>query len=296
MTIVVIWLASILKNHYAFIYGILVQRFLLVIVSYFYYREIGISLAFDREAITDQFKFARIVLPSSFLTIALSQYDKLILLKLFNLSLLGVYGIAGNIVSPVAGMGSRNSRVVLYARCADYIRQNRSTAAERYYRENIRLMAIGTLIPAALSGLSQSIVSILYDSRYSAAGNMLAILGLGAVVSSFQDPSENLLVAAGRTDVVLISNIIRLVTIIPASLIGYYFFGLYGFLWGTIISGIIVLAYFFREQQRAGMLNLKIEMNRLLWAASVFAISLMFSLLLLHIIPSDFLHIRLSRH
>jgi lipopolysaccharide exporter len=296
MTVVVIWLAVILRNHYAFIYGFLIQRLLTVIISYFYYQEVGIAIAFDREAMADQFKFARIVLPSSFLTIALSQYDKVILLKLFNLSLLGIYGIAGNIINPIAGMGMRNARVVLYARCADYIRLNRATAAKRYYRENVRLMAVGTLLPAAFGGLGPLIVSILYDSRYLAAGNMLALLGVGAVVASFQDPSENLLVAAGRTKVVLISNIIRLATIIPGSLIGYYFFGLYGFLGGTIASSIIVLAYFFEEQRRAGMLDLKIETIRLLWAAGTFGACLALSALVLHFIPSNLLHLKFVRH
>jgi lipopolysaccharide exporter len=296
MTIVVIGLATVLRNHYAFIYGILVQRLLTVIFSHFYYREIGVALAFDREAMADQFKFARVVLPSSFLTIALSQYDKVVLLKLFDLSLLGIYGIAGNIMGPIAGLSMRNARVVLYARCADYIRHNRATASERYYRENVRLMAVGTLLPAALGGLSQIIVSVLYDARYTAAGSMLTILAIGAVISSFQDPSENLLVAAGKTEVVLVSNIIRLITIIPISLLSYHFFGLYGFLWGTIASSLAVLAYLFREQRNAGMLNLRVESVRFFWAIGIFGICFLLSISLLHFIPPELLHIKLRRH
>src|SRR5580658_6315022 len=79
MTGFVICMALVLKNHYALIYGALLQRALLMVGSHFFYRKIGVGIAFDREAVVDQFKFARFVLPSSLLTIVLSQYDKVVL-------------------------------------------------------------------------------------------------------------------------------------------------------------------------------------------------------------------------
>ena len=183
MTIVVIGLAVLLKDHYAFIYGILLQRLLMTIVSYFYYRDVGVAFSFDRDALAEQFHFAKFVMPSSMLTIGISQYDRLILLRLFDLSLLGVYGVAGNINGQIAGLVMRNCRVVLYPRCAEYFRSNRTTAAVRYYSENARLILVITLLPAAVAGFSQSIVNILYDSRYAGAGTILMAGGLGTVRS-----------------------------------------------------------------------------------------------------------------
>lgn len=296
MTFFVIGVASVLKNHFALIYGALLQRALLMIASYFFYRNIGVGLAFDRQALSEQFKFARYVLPSSLLTIVLTQYDKIVLLKLFNLTILGVYGIAQNMLGPITGIIIHNARVVLYARCAEYFRTNRETARSRYYSENKRLMMVGTILPAMVAGFSQSIVSILYDARYAMVGPILMITGLAAILVAFQYASENLLVASGRSYVVLLSNIIRVCTIIPASLLGYYFFGLYGFLWFNVAAMIPLLIYFFWEQKRSGLLDLANELKRMGETLAVFLLCLGASQLVLKLFPEGWLHLGLKRH
>jgi lipopolysaccharide exporter len=296
MTFFVIGVASLLRNHFALIYGALLQRALLMIGSYFFYRNIGVGLAFDRQALTEQFKFARYVLPSSLLTIVLSQYDKLVLLKLFNLTIVGLYGIAQNMIGPVSGIIMHNARVVLYARCSEYFRTNRETARSRYYTENHRLLMVGTILPAVIAGFSQSIVSILYDARYAMVGPILMITGLAAIVVSFQYASENLLVASGRSYVVLLSNVIRLFTIIPASLLGYYFFGLYGFLWFNLAATIPLLMYFYWEQKRSGLLDLPSELRRMSETLVIFLLCLGVGQLVLKLFPEGWLHLGLKRH
>jgi len=296
MTVVVIGLATVVKDHYAFIYGILFQRLLMTIASYFYYREVGVAIAFDREAVAEQFKFARVVMPSSILTIVLSQYDKVVFLKLFDLALLGVYGVAGSMIAPVGGLIMRNCRVVLYARCADYFRTNRATAATRYYGENRRLLAMGTLLPAAIAGLAPSIVALLYDSRYAQAGEILMAFGLVTVLSSFASPSENLLVAAGRTGVVLTANLVRLITIPASTLLGYHLLGFNGFLWASVVANAVVLAYYYGEQRRQGLLDARAEWVRFGWALGTFVVCVVVSNLLLHFMPAGLLQHALKRH
>jgi len=276
--------------------GALLQRALVTIASYFFYRNIGVGLAFDREAIADQFRFARFVLPSSLLTIVLSQYDKVVLLKLFNLTLLGIYGIAGNMLGPINGVIVHNARVVLYARCAEYFRTDRATARDRYYEENRRLFMVGVMLPAMVAGFSQSIVAILYDPRYAMVGPILMILGLGAVITAFQSTSENLLVASGRTHIVLVANVIRLCSVIPATFFGYYLFGFYGFLWFNLAATIPLLMYFYYEQRKFNLLNLKKEVSLLGTALLVFLLCLAASHLLLASIPPGWLHLGLKKH
>lgn len=296
MTISVIGLASVLKNHFALIYGSLLQRALLTIGSYLFYRNVGVGIAFDREALSDQFKFARLVLPASVLTIILSQYDKVVLLKFFNLTLMGIYGIAGNMIGPITGVIVHNARVVLYARCSEYFRTDRATACSRYYGENHRLLTLGVMLPALVAGFSQSIVTILYDPRYTMVGTVLMVMGLGGIVSAFQYASEHLLVAAGQTHAVLVANVIRLCSIIPATYFGYYLFGFNGFLWFNLAATLPLMIYFFREQRKLGLLNLANESRRLGAAVLVFLLSLAASHLLLVLIPAGWLHLGLKRH
>jgi lipopolysaccharide exporter len=295
-TIFTIIVASILKNHFALIFGSLLQRGLLMISSYFFYRRIGVGIAFDREAMADQFKFARFVFPSSLITIASSQYDKLVLLRLFNLQFLGVYGIAGNMLGPVSGVVQHNARVVLYARCAEYFRTNRATACLRYYGENTRLLSVGVFLPAMLAGFSQLLVAILYDARYALAGTILMIMSLSAIVVGSQNASENLLVAYGRTHTVLMINVIRLCSMIPATLLGYYLFGFYGFLWFNFVATFPLSIYLFSQQKKFGLLRLSNELTRLGIAFLIFLTCFALAHLALALVPPSWLHLGLKRH
>ena len=294
--VLVIVVASILRSYLALIYGVLLQQTLMTIASHFFYRNIGIGFAYDREVAVEQFKFARFVLPSSLLTMVLSQYDKLILLKLFDLTLVGVYSVAGNMLGPITGVIVHNARVVLYARCSAYFRNDRATASARYYAENQRLLMVGVILPAMVAGFAQLFISTLYDRRYAMAGSILTVMGLGAVMSAFQASSENLLVASGRTHMVLLGNVVRLFTVIPASILGYYLFGFYGFLWFGQAATVILVVYFFRQQRRYGLLDLSRELRLLGLAALVFVVCFAASHLLLAFIPADSLHLLLRRH
>ncbi len=296
MSIFVVGLAAALRNQYALIYGALFQRALMMIASHCFYREIGVGISFDKEAFLDQYRFARFVLPSSMLTIVLSQYDKVVLLKLFSLSVLGVYGLAGNMLGPVNGVNLHNARVVLYARCAEYFRSDRSTARSRYYSENSRLLVLGVALPAMLAGSAQALVAVLYDVRYEAAGTVLMILSLGAIIVAFQNASENLLVAYGRTHMVLAANLIRLFTVIPSTLLGFYLFGFDGFLWFGLIGTLPLTAYFFWQQHECGLLDLANEFKRFTVALILFLLSLACSRTFLHIIPQGWLHLGIKGH
>jgi lipopolysaccharide exporter len=289
MTLFVIGMATVINDYTVFIYGALLQRVLTVAASHCFYREIGVGFALDRSATVDQFHFAKFVLPSSLLTIVLSQYDKVVLLKLFDLSLLGIYGLAANMIGPVFNMVNHNCRVVLYPRCAEYFRTSPATAGFRYYSENARLIAVVTIPPMVIAGFSQTFVALLYDGRYQGAGLILMAMGIGGLFGALQATSENLLVASGRTRVVLGANIVRLLTMLPATLIGYYLGGFQGFLWIGLLANLPVLGYYYFEQRRAGLLDLRAELRRFLVGVAVFVVCLAVSSLLYPHIPADFL-------
>jgi lipopolysaccharide exporter len=295
MTFVVIALAYALRSVYALLFAFLLQRAILTVSSHFYYREIGIGFAFDREAVREQFKFARVVTPSSILTMILSQFDKLVFLRLFSAALLGIYSIAGNILGPVRNIIINNARMILYARCSDYFRTDRTTARERLYAENKKLILLGMLLPAMVAGLSQSLISLLYDPRYEFGGYMLMVLGLGTTVSAFFNVSENVLVAAGVTHAVLVGNVYRLAALIPASLLGYYFFGLKGFLWFNFAATFVPLGYLYHRQHSLGLLKPRIELRWAAIAFGTFFLCLTISHLFLAIVPQNWLHFRLHR-
>jgi lipopolysaccharide exporter len=296
MTVAVIALAYVLRNAYALIIGFLLQRALLSISSHFFYREVGVGLAFDREAIVAQFAFTRVVMPSSMITMVLNNYEKFIILKLFSASFLGIYSIAGNMLGPVRSIIFNNARAILYPRCSEYFRSNRSAAGSRYYTENNRLIFLGIALPAVVAGFSQSFVSLLYDPRYTESGYILMVLGLVAVIFAFHNASENLLVASGFTRAVLMGNLLQLTSLVPASLLGYYLDGFKGFLWFTLVAAGVPLAYFYYKQYRFGLLRPWIELKRLCAGLAIFLVCLTLSHVFLSVVPPSWLHLHFHGH
>ena len=295
MTVAVIGLAIALRSVYALLIGVLLQRTIYTVASHFFYRDVGVGFAFDREAVREQFRFARVVTPSSIITIILNQYDKLVFLRMFSAALLGIYSIAGNMLGPVRSIIMNNARLILYARCSDYCRTDRKTARERYYSENKKLLFLGMLLPAIVAGFSQSFVSVLYDPRYQFGGYILMVLGLGTTVSAFFNASENVLVAAGLTHAVLVGNALTLVALVPASLLGYHFFGLKGFLWFNLAALFVPLIYAYSQQHRLGLLKLTTELRWMGMALGTFLICLLLSHLFLAVVPHSWLHLHLSK-
>jgi O-antigen/teichoic acid export membrane protein len=199
-------------------------------------------------------------------------------------------------VGPFLGVIMHNARAVLYARCSTYFRFDRADAARRYYTENLKLFAVGALPPAVFAGFAPLIIAVLYDPRYMMAGRILTVLALGAVIAAFQNASENLLVAAGNTHVVLGANIIRLISLIPAVILGYHFFGFEGFLWCTMAAALPPLMYFYWEQWRSRLLDPWRELAGFGVCGVVFLASLGLSHVLLGLVPAGWLHLGLGHH
>jgi len=192
-----------------------------------------------------------------------------VFLRLFDLRLLGIYGLAGNIAGSMEALITKISQSVLYPRCAHNFRENPDTATQRYYTDNIRLFAGILAMPAAVAGAAHLIVALLYDTRYSEAGSVLQALAIRAVLLSLAAPAEDLLISAGNFHVILIGNLLRASWIVLASLAGYHFFGFPGFVYGLSLSGLPPLTYYLWLQRSKGMLIVKYEIYKVAFAVAV---------------------------
>ena len=294
--IVVVIIAEFIRSYVALAVGYLLQRLLLSVTSHFFYRSVGVGFAWDKEAVREQFSIARFTVPSSIMTILLSQYDKLILLKFFSLSIVGVYTLASNVVAPLNSLIMHNARAILYARCAEYFRTDQPSVAQRFYTENKLLLLLGVLLPACVGGAGRFLIGLLYDPRYVMAGHILTVLSFGSIFLALQQSSENLLVAGGRTYVALLSNVIRAAVGVPASIAGYYLFGLDGFLWFSVLGWLVLLVWIFMVQNKVGLLRFRQEAYLFAIAVVEFAAIHVICWLLLLIVPGSWRHLAFLHH
>jgi O-antigen/teichoic acid export membrane protein len=266
-------------------FAMLLSRLIMSALSYMLYPELRPRFRVDLAAARDILVYSKYTIPSSMLVLGLNQFDKVVFLRLFDLRLLGLYGLSGNIASSVESLIAKISQAVLYPRIAHNFRENPDTATKRYYTENTRLFVGILAMPAALSGAAHAIITLLYDSRYSEAGSVLQALAIRAVLLSLASPAEDLLISAGQFQVILVGNVLRAALIVSGSLLGYYFFGFMGFIYGLSLSGVAPWGYYLWLQKSKGMLIVKYEIYRVAFAVAVGLSTYLASALFLSLFP-----------
>lgn len=265
------------RDYFGILYAMLLNPLLMTVASYLFFADSRVRLSFNREALRAQFDFARYVMPSSVITLVVSQFDKILFLKFFNLQLMGLYGLAANMLTPVDALISRLSRNMLYPRCAENFRQDETTFVEKYYTESWKLHALALSVPALVCGAGTFIIHVLYDPRYAQAGLMVQLFAVRSVIHVFASTAEDLLVASGMLRVQLAGNIVRLFWLLPAALIGAHYFGLIGFLVAMMLDMAPTLAYYLRTLAKRGMVIWRYEGMRLLFTLILVACGAFFA-------------------
>ena len=73
-------------------FGMLLNRLIMTVLSHNLYRELRPRFFVDLAAAREILVYSKFTVPSSLLTLGLSQFDKVVFLRLFDLRLLGIYG------------------------------------------------------------------------------------------------------------------------------------------------------------------------------------------------------------
>ncbi len=257
------------RSFWGMVYGLLLNRALFVSFSYLYYKEFRPRFAFNRSAARDIFQFTRFVMPSSLLALVLSQFDKAVFLRFFDLRLLGIYGVASNIASQVEALIARTSEMVVYPRCAHAFRVDPKSFPEKYYTDNVRVFAVTGALAAGVGGAAQLIISFLYDPRYALAGEVLQAIMIRTALSSVASPAENMLIASGQSHIILVGNLYRAASIVLGSIVGFYAFGFVGFLYGMAFSALPPTIYLLVRQKKLGAPVFKYEFYRAAYMAVI---------------------------
>jgi len=252
------------RSYWGMVYGILLNRLLLTGASYLFYPERRPRLQFDPSAVREILRYTRLTVPSGILTLGLTQFDKFVFLRLFDLRLLGSYGLASNIATPIESLIMTTCERVLYPRCAADFRTAPEAFLTNYYTANRKLFTGILALPAAVGGAAFLIISVLYDPRYLPAAAVLQAFMVRATLTALASSTEVLLIAAGEPQVILIGTLLRALWIVPASLAGYYLFGFTGFLYGVALNVLPALIYYVWLQRKKHLFIARYEVRKVL--------------------------------
>ena len=167
--------------------------------------------------------------------------DYMILGRLVDAALVGVYMIAFNVANwSTAVLGSVLNSVVLpaFGRVKhDKLRLSSALA------ESTQLVALLALPVGALSlALSEPLILALFTEKWSEAAPVLAVLSLYGVLYAFSLLFANVLVAIGKTLRLLLIQLGWIVVLAPAIVIAVQRWGLGGVAWAHVITiGLIAV-------------------------------------------------------
>ena len=202
--------------------GSLLNSVIKMICSYHLIPGYSNKFAFDPTAARSLFRFGRWIFFSTAFTFILANGDRLILGKLITPAQLGVYVIAAFLCQAILATMSRYSGSILFPVYTRLIEQGTDAAQQHMtaIRKRIFLITLPPLWLLALGG--QTLIDLLYDSRYADAGWILQILSIGCIGVIVNDSASPAILASGDSFRQMIYQVSRSILFLTCIAVGAY--------------------------------------------------------------------------
>jgi O-antigen/teichoic acid export membrane protein len=194
----------------------------------------------DPEAFKELNRFGRWIFLSTALNFFDVQSDRLLLGRLLDVQVLGIYSIAITLASTagdaITGLGHR----VLFPSYAELIRDRPERLYPTLRKTRLILIALSWSVSLFFIFFGKVLIDLLYDDRYIDAGWMVQIISIGALVSILTPTYDNALLAKGKTSALAAFLAFQVAVNFAALILGFYWGGTRGLLIGSAITYWIV--------------------------------------------------------
>lgn len=210
----------------------------------------------ERSALSELLGKGKWVLVSTLLGFAAANVDRLILGSLVDGTTLGLYSIALNLTTIASSIPSLMLMKVAYPAISEVVRERIADLPRTYQRlQRLTDVCLGVMAGMLLMA-GHSIVDLLYDDRYQAAGPILATLAIGTVGSRLF-VVDLVYTALARNSLVAALLVPRVVVLVAGLPIGFSLFGLEGALAAIVASQFAhwPAALYYRAKQGLGSLG-----------------------------------------
>lgn len=247
--------ALALGTYWAIIISMFVGSIASVIFSYALFAHSGQRPAYDGRILRELWDFGKFVMPSSAITLAISQADRVVVGRRLDLADFGLYMIGANLGAAAKGLVYSWAVRIIYPQFAELGRSAPDAAAASYY-PNRRKLALPLAAPlGAMAGGGELVARILFPPEYLGAGVYISLLALGPLLSLVTLPAEMAIVALGRTRGTLEANIVRLGWIVIAAPLGLAQGGLFGLIAAFALMELPAAIFWFWRFAQAKMLK-----------------------------------------
>lgn len=248
-----------LRSFWGIVVGMYVQGFVHLLFSYILYPGGLHRIAFDRTISRDLWKFARLVIVSSIITLVLGQADRIFIGRTMPLDMLGLYMLALNFTGAARSFIQSYTTKIVFPLLAETFRKAPQTLNTVYYDSRRRLTLVLAFLLGGGIGGGRLLIRILLDDRYLDAGLFVSILCLGPLFLLMTKPAEHLMFARGRIRATLEGNVVRLVWVAAAAPAGFFYFGVMGLIVAFAMIEVAAAAYWSVRLRLAGVLKAREE-------------------------------------
>lgn len=235
--------------------GMLISAVITVIGSHLV--DVGYKNRFqwDRESAKSMLEFGKWIAGSSMLSFASQQGDRVLLGRFLGASALGVYSIAVFLSSALGEAITRITTGVFFPAYSRVHSEGLPRLRQVFYKT--RWVVDGLMLPAlaGLAVLGPTVVHLLYDPRYEAAGWMLRILAVRVALSCLVAPLQFLLFALGESRYGFYLNLARVVALAAGVPLGFHYAGIPGLIWAVTLSEIPALLVVYFGVARSGAMS-----------------------------------------
>ena len=233
--IVMVLMAFYTRSIWALVLGSLISGITRSIIVNFVIKEKRNHFEIDKAYISEIFHFGKWIFLSSIIGFLAMNGDKLLLGGLISTKDLGVYNIASFMIGAVATIVARLLGGVAYPALSETVRDRPYDLQRIYYRFRLPFDAGIMFLAGFLFASGQTIIHLLYDSRYADAGWMLNVLALSLVALRYNLADQSYL-ALGKPKMMTMLTLTRTVALFVFLPIAYHQFGLHGAIWAIVAS------------------------------------------------------------
>jgi PST family polysaccharide transporter len=212
-----------------------------------------LRLGFNRVKARALLRFGLPLAGSSLVVFAVANVDQIVVGRVLGATALGFYALASNLSGWPSTMFSQPVRSVAPA-VFSRLQHDRKAMVGGFLTVAGLLCAVALPVCALLSGSSVATIGFIYGPRWLAAAQALIWLGALAGLRIFFELIYDFFVVLAKSRVVLVVQVVWLVALIPALIVGARARGIFGAsLAGAAVAAGVVLPWYLVELRQAGI-------------------------------------------
>jgi O-antigen/teichoic acid export membrane protein len=193
----------------------------------------------DQASARELLRFGKWILVSTILAFGATQVDRMIMGRIFDLSVLGMYGFSLAIAMMPRVLIEKLSMSVLYPIIARAKQVSIDSIRSELFRARNVILAVGVAMTVSVYAWSPAFFDYLYHERFQSCGPICQWLCPSVWIGMLSLTLSRAVVALGDSRSLAIFNSVKLVSTIFGSLVGCRLGGLDGFIVGATL-GVLV--------------------------------------------------------